>query len=130
MNIKYTWQKFLVVILPIIVIVLIYIFRNELYYLGTLFPKCPSYTYLQIYCPGCGNTRSVQHLLKGDIIGAVKYNPIPLFGIIIVFLAYIELLIGVFGRKLKIIPRSKSFWFTVLSIFIAYFIFRNIVKIF
>ncbi len=130
MNTKSSWLKFIVVIFPFVAVALAYVFRNELYYLGTLFPGCPSYTYLHIYCPGCGNTRSVQHLLSGDIIGSIKYNPVPVFGIIIAMLIYVELLTGVFGKKHKTIPRNKSFWVTVLIIFTAYFVLRNFIKIF
>ncbi len=130
MNIKSTWLKFIVVVFPFISVAFVYVYRNELYYLGTLFPACPSYTYLHIYCPGCGNTRSVQHLLSGDIIGSIKYNPVPLLGIIIAMLAYVELLTGIFGRRQIIIPRNKSFWVTVLIIFTAYYIIRNFIIVF
>lgn len=130
LNKRPVWFIFLVIILPFISVALVISFRKELYYLGTLLPGCPSYTFLHIYCPGCGNTRSVQHLLSGDIIGSLKYNAIPLFGIILAVLAYVELLFGLLGRKLKIIPRRKSFWISVLIIFTTYFIVRNIFIIF
>ncbi len=130
MNIKSAWLKFILIIFPFISVAFVYVFRHELYYLGTLLPGCPSYTYLHIYCPGCGNTRSVQHLLSGDIIGSLKYNPVPLLGITITMLAYVELLTGIFGWKLRIIPRSKSFWVIVLTIFTAYYVIRNFIRIF
>lgn len=125
-----TLFKTMVVVLPVVAVSLIYFFRNSLIFFGTKFPACPSYTYLQIYCPGCGNTRSVQHLLTGDIAGSIKYNPVPLLGIILLLLAYVELLTGTFNKPLKLVPRSKRFWAVITVCFIIYFAIRNFIKVF
>lgn len=122
------WKKAAVCIFPFALIIVAYFLRNQLIYLGTLFPSCPSYTYLNIYCPGCGNTRSVQHLLKGDIPGSIRFNPIPLLGIILSILAYIELITYVFGRHRKIFPRNRTFWWTVVVISSVYFMVRNFIR--
>ncbi|ACL76071.1 DUF2752 domain-containing protein [Ruminiclostridium cellulolyticum] len=122
------WKKAAVCIFPLAIIIIAYFLRNQLIYLGTLFPSCPSYTYLNIYCPGCGNTRSVQHLLKGDILGSIRFNPIPLLGIILSILAYIELITYVFGRHRKIFPRNRTFWWTLVVISSVYFVVRNFIR--
>jgi len=124
------WIKILVSVLPFVVISLVYIFRTALYHLGTTFPACPSYTYFDIYCPGCGNTRSVQHLLKGDIIDSLRYNIVPIFGILIASLAYIELVTFVFGKYIKLVPRGRMFWTILIITFSIYFIIRNFIRIF
>lgn len=31
------------------------------------------------YCPGCGGTRAVKALIKGDIIGSIKYHPVVIY---------------------------------------------------
>jgi len=36
------------------------------------------------YCPGCGGTRAVKALIKGDIIGSIKYHPVIIY-IVFVF---------------------------------------------
>lgn len=125
-----TLFKIMVVVLPVVAVSLLYFFRNSLIFLGTKFPACPSYTYLHIYCPGCGNTRSVQHLLAGDIAGSIKYNPVPILGIVLLLLAYIELLAGTFNKPLKLVPRSKRFWAVITVCFIIYFVIRNFIKVF
>lgn len=125
-----TLFKIMVVVLPVAAVSLLYFFRNSLIFLGTKFPACPSYTYLHIYCPGCGNTRSVQHLLAGDIAGSIKYNPVPILGIVLLLLAYIELLAGTFNKPLKLVPRSKRFWAVITVCFIIYFVIRNFIKVF
>lgn len=122
------WQKIAIIVFPFAAIYLIYILRNWLIKLGTLFPGCPSYTYLHVYCPGCGNTRSVQHLLTGDLIDSVRYNPVPLIGLVLAALFYIEVITYVFGKHRKIVTRNQSFWWTFAILISLYFIVRNFIK--
>lgn len=128
MKTKLLWKKILICLSPFIALLIVYLSRNALIYLGTRFPACPSYTYLDIYCPGCGNTRSVQHLLRGDVAGSIRYNPVPVFGIIIGALAYLEYLTYVFGRHIKLLPRARKFWAFIVLVFSVYFIIRNFIR--
>lgn len=127
---KILWIKILLCIFPFIALGLVYLFKDALIYVGTTFPACPSTTFFDIYCPGCGNTRSVQHLLKGDIAGSLRFNIVPIFGIVIGALAYLELISSVFGKHIKIIPRSRIFWTITIVVFSIYFITRNFVRLF
>lgn len=120
--------RIILLILPILLVLLTYEQREFLIHLGTLFPSCPSYRYLGIYCPGCGNTRSVQHLLTGDIPGSLYYNPVPVVGIILFVLFYFERIMAVFGRQIKIIPRGKKFWAGFTGAFIVFFVLRNLIE--
>lgn len=125
---KLLLRKAVVCVFPFAAFILVYLLRKQLTYLGTLFPPCPSYTYLDIYCPGCGNTRSVQHLLKGDILGSIRFNPVPVLGIIFAVLAYIELTTYVFGKHKKVFPRRRTFWWTLVVISSIYFVVRNFIR--
>lgn len=42
---------------------------------------CPIFILFKIPCPGCGLTRAVSLILKGQIVASLEYNilPIPLF---------------------------------------------------
>lgn len=122
--------KIMVILVPVVIVFLIYFFRNSLIFWGTKFPACPSYTYLHVYCPGCGNTRSVQHFLSGDIAGSIRYNPIPVLGMLLLFTGYAELLSRTFKRRIKLVPRSRKFWTVVAVSLFVYFAVRNIFKIF
>lgn len=125
-----TWFKIIIILFPFVSLGLVYLFRNQLSNFGNLLPGCPSYSYLHILCPGCGNTRSVQHLLSGDLLGSIKYNPVPAFGLIISALGYMEFVLRIFLNPVKILPRSKVYWICVAVILIIYFIVRNFIRIF
>ena len=45
---------------------------------GNFFPKCPSYAFLGLYCPGCGITRALHALLHGQVAQAFAYNPLAI----------------------------------------------------
>ena len=45
---------------------------------GLLFPKCPSYQFLGIYCPGCGSQRAMHDLLHLRIGDAIGHNVLML----------------------------------------------------
>jgi hypothetical protein len=45
---------------------------------GNFFPKCPSYAFLGLYCPGCGITRALHALLHGQWAQAMAYNPLAM----------------------------------------------------
>lgn len=121
-------MKISIIVFPFIALALVYVFKGALISLGSHFPQCPSVTFLDVYCPGCGNTRSVQHLLQGDIAGSVRFNPSPLFGALIAALAYAELVTAVFGRHIKLVPRSRKFWVGIIVVFSLYFIIRNFIR--
>ena len=42
----------------------------------TWLPRCAWHAATGLHCPGCGNTRSAQALLHGDVGGAVRQNAI------------------------------------------------------
>lgn len=39
-----------------------------------------------LYCPGCGGTRAVKHLLGGDFLLSIQYHPFVLYTAVAVFL--------------------------------------------
>lgn len=38
------------------------------------YPVCPVYAYLHVLCPGCGATRALAALLRGDFVTAWRMN--------------------------------------------------------
>lgn len=43
------------------------------------FPPCAFFTRTGLYCPGCGGTRALKSLLRGDIIRAFLYHPFVVY---------------------------------------------------
>ncbi len=91
-------------------------------YWTALVPKCYIYEMTGIYCPGCGGTRSVLALLKGQVWTAFKYNP----GVIVLVLTALFAILGKIFNK-KILPEALSFWVVLIVILFAYYILRNFI---
>lgn len=83
---------------------------------GNFFPKCPSYAFLGLYCPGCGITRALHALLHGQWAQAFAYNPLAI-------LAAPLLLWMAFKPAWIYHPLAPKIAFTVL---VGYGVLRNI----
>ncbi len=54
-----------------------------------IYPVCPVWRFFHVLCPGCGTTRALACLLRGDIPGALRLNALttvllPLLGCVLV----------------------------------------------
>lgn len=123
-------KKIIVIILPFIIFGIVYFYQNEIDKLTTILPACPIHKYLGVLCPGCGNTRSVRHLLKGDVLNSLKFNITPIFLLLIGILVYVEFTFYVFGKRLKIVPRNRIIWIFTAIVFLLYFVIRNFIPLF
>ena len=62
------------------------------------FPPCPLYAVSHIYCPGCGTQRALSALLHGELLQAVRYNPLfAVFGLLLV--GWMSVLVATGGKK-------------------------------
>ena len=57
------------------------------------YPKCDFLSKTGLYCPGCGGTRAVKSLLRGDLIRSFLFHPFVPYSVImyIVFMLYVFL---------------------------------------
>lgn len=44
--------------------------------------RCPSIVLFSIPCPGCGGTRAFAALAEADLLGALRFNPLLICGLI------------------------------------------------
>lgn len=126
-NKTYDRLKVATVLIPILIIIL-YISQDLFIYLVEQLPPCPVYTHLHLYCPACGNTRSVKALLHGDMISSVKFNITPPIFAILAILAYVELLTYSIRRHIRLMPRKLSYYLIIISILVLYSVLRNIIS--
>ena len=86
------------------------------------YPKCIFHQATGLHCPGCGGTRAVRALLKGDLSLAIRSNPMLIVGVPIMLT-----LIGIQRRRENttgiVSPRLTLALFTIL---VVYFLARNI----
>lgn len=120
-------QKIAVAALAPTAVVLMYIFNEQIIYIGHHLGVCTFYILTGIWCPGCGNTRSATALLHGDILLAVRNNAtLPFLALLLVCL-YIELIFDIFGKPIKILPRKPIVWWIIMGLFGVYYVLRNII---
>ncbi len=103
------------------------LFREEIVGLVKESGPCLFHLVTGYYCPGCGNTRSADALLHGNIPLALRNNAVLPFLVIILIILYIELILSVLGKPRKLLPRKTWFWWLVGGVFAVYFVVRNFV---
>jgi len=94
---------------------------------GSVYPPCFFHTMTGFYCPGCGITRAVYHLLHGEFIRALSYNPlvVPLF--LLALSAIIARLYSLFtGKRLNFPDISTRFAWLLVFLVLFYWIARNL----
>jgi len=66
----------------------------------SMLPACPLYAHVGVPCPGCGATRSVMALARGEVLLAFEFNPLvalATWGVLSG--AVVMLLAGLAGRR-------------------------------
>ncbi|MXV37404.1 DUF2752 domain-containing protein [Flavobacteriaceae bacterium Ap0902] len=94
----------------------------------SFFPSCPTYTIFGLYCPGCGTQRTIHYLLHGEVLKALRYNPLFVILLPLSILLIIHYLIPKFTDRywdFKLI-RNNAFLYFLFVIITLYFILRNI----
>lgn len=118
-------RKLILSLLIIIIMLIFFLYLNKNYgfYIPCLFHKLTN-----LYCPGCGITRSIVSLLKGNISEAFKYNQLvfillPFLTVYFIYKIYLYLT----NSQDKIIKKIPNItWIILLIITILFGILRNI----
>mgnify|MGYP002518616994 FL=1 len=118
-------RKLILSLLIIIIMLIFFLYLNKNYgfYIPCLFHKLTN-----LYCPGCGITRCIVSLLKGNISEAFKYNQLvfillPFLTIYFIYKIYLYLT----NSQDKIIKKIPNItWIILLIITILFGILRNI----
>ena len=119
-----------VLVLPPVFALLAVLFHEPLVSLANILGRlyaCPLHTFTGILCPGCGGTRSMLALLRGDLITALHDNPASPVIMLVAILYYFENLLEVFGKNVKLFPRNVWFWMILLGLHLVWSVVRNFV---
>lgn len=118
--------KRMTILLPFVAIIL-YCISDYVRAFMTNLPPCSFYTIYHVYCPACGNTRSVTALLQGDILTSLRFNIAPITLLLFALFGYIELATYSFGKPVRLLPRKLGFYLVLLTFLFLYFIIRNFI---
>lgn len=88
--------------------------------------ECFFRIHFHIYCPGCGGSRAVLALLRGNLIQSLKYNPIPFLFLVYLFITTTLTSVKLFSKGMYSFPRVHlGCSIGVLAFIIMYSILRN-----
>lgn len=84
-----------------------------------------------LYCPGCGGTRAVRSLLKGDLWMSFRYHPLVLYTVFAILLEVIlRMASKVWGHPKNSIKRERALILIGAGIVIVNWIFKNYMLVF
>lgn len=122
------FKKCIVCVLPVVVVALLVVVArvySSLVPLGSV--PCWFNLLTGYLCAGCGGTRSFYALMRGDILSSVEYNAfVPAMAVVGVVLYFRLLLRVVFGRNIQVLPNGGKWVYTLLVVWLAYTVLRNI----
>jgi Protein of unknown function (DUF2752) len=95
---------------------------------GGVFPACVFHRVTGWWCPGCGMTRALHHLLGGDLLGALSTNVfLPLVVGLAAYLWLSWLWPPLTGRRLTLLRRVPSgAWAALVAMALLYGVLRNL----
>ena len=99
--------------------------------IGKIYHGCKFHSITGLYCPGCGGTRAVFSLLRGEIVRSFLFHPFVLYSVVMGCLFMITQTIQKISRgRLKIGMHFRPVYIYIALIIIALnFIVKNMLLI-
>lgn len=119
-------RNVILIILALIGLLLGYYWVNKIYHVGI---PCLIYKVTGYKCPGCGITRALFALIRGDVKQAFSYNKILILilSYVIIYFGYKSYLYIIDKKGNKKIEIILNIWAWILVIIaVMYGVFRNI----
>lgn len=90
-------------------------------------PQCVWYQLTGLYCPGCGSTRALHYLLRGELVLAFRMNALLVLALPVLIWSFLRWLrYTIWGRVPWQVPYAALVTRVVAIAVIAYFILRNV----
>jgi len=78
------------------------------------------------YCPGCGGTRAVRYLLRGQVLKSIQYHPLIFYIVAVTGAEVISFGIAKLAKRPQIhLKRYDLFVYAGIVIIVANWIFKN-----
>lgn len=83
------------------------------------------------YCPGCGGTRAVDALIRGQIIASLRYHPAVLYVFIGVIIFSLSHTLNILTRKkIRALLFRESFFYVMIGLIALQWIIKNAIYFF
>ena len=104
---------------------------RQIFHIRFLTLPCLIHKWTGYYCPGCGGTRAVKALLRGDVIGSFFYHPVVLYGAVLYGWYMLSHTVEYLSKgRLRIsIPYTEKYLYGAVFIILIQWILKNGVKI-
>lgn len=114
----------------VLLVVLGYLYFFFKPHLPFLLGDCPVRRILHLYCPGCGGTRAVKTLLRGDLLTSVQSNPVVIWGVVLCIWQYIRMVRGYLHRDRACLRIPAWSWISLIVVILGFFVVRNLLLVF
>jgi hypothetical protein len=89
---------------------------------SSFYPKCMMYRWTGLHCPGCGSTRAMAALARGQLVEAIRFNPLLILGGPVM----LTLILVQRGRERRGAKAKPGLIWCLLAILVLYSVARNL----
>lgn len=96
---------------------------------GQGFP-CLFHLFTGLYCPGCGGTRAVRCLLKGELRLSFQYHPLVLYTAVVMTVELVSFVLSKVLKKPRFyLGHEKLFIYIGAGIVLVNWIYKNVMLV-
>lgn len=130
LNYKVSFRYFLLINLIVILLAAMSFVLMQIPVRQLPFGDCAMKSLFHLYCPGCGGTRAVKCLFRGDILGCICFYPPIAYSVVLGIYYYIKYFAGlILGGRYKMQKLDLNVFLWLVAILLAFFIIRNILLV-
>ena len=89
-------------------------------------PSCAFHKLTGLYCPGCGSTRALRRLLRGDLVGAFRYNPLLIVLSPVLLFGGIRFFYDLWRDRFPYRKGSLTLAYVCLALILVFVVARNL----
>jgi hypothetical protein len=97
---------------------------------GNIYSNCPFHDFVHLYCPGCGGTRAMIALFRGQLVHSLLCNPLSAY-LAVGFFCFDGVVLRRILRDEPRVMRLPIWYFWVLlAIAVVNFVLRNVLLVY